>query len=47
MCHTQDLLDNKVLEGGKIVPIMGLGDVRSLIEDCLHLHRMQADQAEI
>ena len=28
MCHTQDLLDNKLLEGGQIVPIICQADLR-------------------
>ena len=40
MCHTQDLLDNNLLEGGKIVPMICLADLRQYVEDCVHLHKM-------
>lgn len=40
MCHSQDLLDNKVLEGGEIVPMMRSANLKHLIEDTIVIHRM-------
>lgn len=43
MCHTRDLLDNNLLGGGKIAPIICLADLRQTVDDCVLLNRMQAD----
>ena len=43
MCHAHDLLDNKVLEGGEIVPIMRTANLKHLLEDTILMHRMQAE----
>ena len=47
MCHAQDLLDNKLLIKGKIVPVLLAANLKQTIEDTIHMHRMQADLVQI
>lgn len=42
MCHVQDLLDNRVLEGGQIVPKLEKSNIKHLFEEIVYMHRMQA-----
>ena len=35
MCHTQDLLDNKLLDGGTIEPMVCTADLKQTIEDVI------------
>ena len=47
MCHTRDMLDNKLLEGGKIVPVIGAADLKYIVEDTIIMHKMQAERKKI
>ena len=41
-CHTQDLLDNKLIGAGKIEPMKYRADLSQTIEDVVAMYRMQA-----
>ena len=41
------MLDNKLLEGGKIVPIIGPADLKYIVEDTIIMHKMQAERKQI